>query len=237
MRSNCFKFKTRIREMAIIIAGLTMLNTQTQASSGVPSWAGPSFRATQTEYNVKAPEESRSATVYMSKYGVKMVSGGLDGSRDSSAGSTIFIAVKDEAYLIIPERKMYIDPSNSEGAIVKDDDATGIFATKPCEHFKHAESIGLVKLKDRDTEKWRCSNQPGASDVIHYMDKNLKCVIRSETGDGTVTELSDITLENHPKEFFEIPKGYRKGTLRELFQNPSALPPYESAAPSPIAPN
>lgn len=228
--ANAYKF-------IIIFFGLFAGASQLHAASDMPVWTGPSFRATQVEYDDKTPSEARKATIYMSKYGLKMISGGLGGPRGVDGASTIFIAKGDEGYLIIPELKLYIDPASSEGTIVKEDNVTGIFARSPCEHFKHSQSLGAVMLKQRAAEKWRCSNQQGVGDVIHYMDNELKCVVRSESGGGHIVELNDITLENYPKEFFDIPKGYRKGTMRDLFQNPSTLPTYNAGTPTPVNPN
>lgn len=236
MLSNSTQSTINMWKFSVIFVGLFMGPNCLQAGSEIPVWTGPSFRATQSEYDVKAPHEARKSTVYISKYGMKMISGAVGGPRGSEGTSTIFIAKEKEGYLIIPELKMYIDPENSEGTIVEDDKATGIFARVPCEHFKHSQSLGLVMLKQRATEKWRCSNQVGASDLIQYMDKELKCVIRTESGGGQIIELSQITLENFPKDFFDIPKGYRKGTMRELFQNPSTLPSYSPSIQSPEAP-
>lgn len=210
------------------IACLILSSTIAVADSEFSVWKGPSFRATQVVYDAKSPSEAQKGNVYVSKDGLKMITGGIPGPNGMRASSMVVIVKGIESYLVIPDLKLYIDQkSGAGGTKMEVDNVTGIFSPAPCLNFKYSHSLGVVTLNQRQMEKWRCGNQPGVGDVIHYMDKELKCVVRSESGTGHIVELRDVALVAIPKDTFDIPKDYHKGTMNDLFQNPQSLPAYK----------
>lgn len=213
-----------------MLSMLVLLSPDSAMSDVAKIWNGPSFRAIQIDSDRKNVEDVSKTEIYVSQYGFKMVSSAVGLPTGGQLSKTIFLAKQDVGYLIIPDLKLYIDPENSEGTIAKDDIETGLLVTEPCVGFKNVRSLGPENLKSRKTTKWRCSNQEGVSEVIQHMDVELKCVIRSETADGRISELTDITMEHFSPDQFELPQGYRKGTMRELFSNPHTLPKYGSDA-------
>ncbi|MDH3526341.1 MAG: DUF4412 domain-containing protein [Gammaproteobacteria bacterium] len=78
--------------------------------------------------------------------------------------------------------------------------------------------VGKEKVNGRNTEKWEINMQRvgGQSKVFHqWFDPELDTNVREQQPDGSVRELSNITIGAQPAELFTVPAGYKEITITQ----------------------
>ena len=78
-------------------------------------------------------------------------------------------------------------------------------------------------------ERWLYKNAQGIDDTVVYYAPDLQRVIKSQTPDGTITELLNIVKKPIPKKMFDTPSGYKRMSLTQMMM-PNSLPSFNEGA-------
>lgn len=205
--------------------GLLLISVPTQAEEIRPSLKGPAFKAQIKVSNKNMPGMLNKSDVWVSKHGVRIVVKGPDGQK------MVNLLKKDGAYMLFPEQRVYMTSMDIEegSASVETENPLAVFSNAPCAGYAKSSKSSPTKLGDRPVERWLCKNAQGIDDTVEYYAPDLQRVIKSQSPDGTVTELLNIVQKPIPKKMFDIPSGYKQMSLTQMMM-PNSLPSFSEGA-------
>lgn len=205
--------------------GMFILSLSAHAGEVGPSLKGPAFKAQIKVSNKHMPGMLNKSDVWVSKHGVRIEVKGPDGQK------MINLLKKDGAYMLFPEQRIYMTTMDIEegAASVETENPLAVFSNAPCAGYtKSTKSSTSAKLAGRSVDRWLCKNAQGIDDTVEYYAPDLQRVIKSQSPDGTVTELLNIVKKPIPKKMFEIPSGYQNMSLTQMMM-PNSLPSFNES--------
>ena len=188
------------------------------------------FSAVLVEYNRQNDQVKRRTKLSLSKYGMRTEGLNLE----SSVQQMVFIQDYESSrrWLTRPARACYSELPEGKSVVASDTSTKGITAKPsilsavPC-NGNLSEKISTRVIKDTELSVWKCTDNQGNHYIQHFSSL-LGVVIRQESQDGEIGELSDISLIDQPKSYFRPLDEWREVTLQEFITGRTLLPDYEN---------
>jgi hypothetical protein len=178
-----------------------ILSSQAAAQHSLPV----SFSADFTETETATGKPTAAGNLKAGPHGMRM-----EGNFETGHEPYMMIINFQERMMwnIMPAEQLYFaapfDPASARG----EEDPQRFGLGVPCpEPGAKATRLGSETLQGRMTEKWRCVNPAGETDIV-WFDPKLRVPIREESDDGTIFELLNIREETFPADLFQPPPDF-----------------------------
>lgn len=167
-------------------------------------------------------EQSPPGKIYVSEGKVRME------NADGHGGALIADGAAGKTYVLMPQRKMYMDLATSGGKLAEA--LMPVDVDNPCPQWQKMAQAG-----EHETGSWSCKNlgdervngrtavkyAATASDgKVHYawLDRKLHFLVKTQDPDGDGMELRNIKEGAQPASLFEPPADYQKLDMGNMMQ-------------------
>lgn len=178
---------------------------------------GPALSAKHVEQDGDSTIVSK---VYISEAGMRRV------AASAPDGEMIYVSNFNQrkTWLLLPGKRVYVDMGSMEdsGQPMAEVDVSTLFHSEPCKGFDLTKQLGPASVGGRQTQQWMCGNSKTRHQVKQWFDPELKLVIKEQNPQHGSVELHDIKVASQPDTLFDLPKGYKKGSMKDLMP---AMPP------------